>query len=151
MPKRIVLDSTPLGLVLQKAGYQQADDCRAWLDRKASAGHAIFVPEIVDYEVRRELLRISATAGLARLDAFYASPPVRPLYLSTSAIRLAAELWARSRRQGTPTTDPHALDIDVILSAQTLAEGWPLTDFVVATSNVGHLAQFVPAEVWSTI
>ena len=56
---------------------------------------------------------------------------------------------------GTPTGDPKKLDIDVILAAQALTEGWalglPAANVIVATSNVAHLARLVNAEVWQNI
>jgi hypothetical protein len=64
---------------------------------------------------------------------------------------LAAELWAKARRQGKPTAHPHALDVDVILAAQVLAAGFDPADFVVATSNVSHISQFVPAQPWEAL
>lgn len=63
----------------------------------------------------------------------------------------AADLWARSRQSGLATGDPKKLDIDVVLAAQALTLGVPTSELVVATSNVGHLSRFVPAQVWSDI
>jgi predicted nucleic acid-binding protein len=109
------------------------------------------VPEVVDYELRRELLRLGNVRALSQLDAFILAEHDRYLALTTRAMRLAAELWARSRRQGMPTADPHALDIDVLLSAQILSHSVARSDFVVATSNVAHLSLFVPAKSWNLI
>ena len=64
---------------------------------------------------------------------------------------LAADLWAQARNRGMATAHPKALDGDVILAAQALNSGMPISDFVVATSNVSHLSQFVPAERWDAI
>lgn len=147
----LVLDSTPLGLLVQRVGVQPADDCRQWLTGHLKAGARVIVPEIVDYELRRELLRLSKPASLRTLDAFVSTEPDRWLPLSSRAIQRAAELWADARRRGTPTADPHALDIDVSLAAQALSAGWPAGGFVVATSNVSHLFQFVPAAEWRSI
>ena len=63
--------------------------------------------------------------------------------------RKAAEFWAAARKAGTPTAGPQELDGDVILAAQAVTLGD--ASFVVATSNVGHLARFVPAELWQNI
>lgn len=150
MPDLIFLDSGLLGLVLQKTGYPQADACRAWLKRHLAAGGQVVVPEIVDYEIRRELLRLKKARAIAKLDTF-SSAPGRYLPLTTAAMRLAAELWARARQRGQPTADPHALDVDVILAVQALIVGSPAGSFVVATTNVGHLSQFVSAKLWSSV
>ena len=40
---------------------------------------------------------------------------------STAAMRKAAEFWADTRRQGTPTADEKAIDADVILAANPSA------------------------------
>jgi len=149
--KFIVLDSTPLGLLFTKATHREGDQCRQWLKRHLAAGIRFIVPEIVDYELRRELLRIGNPRPLAQLDTFIAAERDRYIALTTRAMRLAAELWAQARRQGIPTADPHALDVDVILSAQVLAHGYDPADILVATSNVAHLSQFVPAEIWRII
>lgn len=104
----------------------------------------MFVPEIADYEVRRELLRAGKVKGLSRLDVIKNSVGYLPL--TTSIMLKAAELWAEARRRGMPTADPKALDCDVILAAQALEFGG-----VVATENVGHLSRFVDARPWRSI
>ena len=151
MTRILVLDSTPLGLLLLRRGQGRGEACRQWLTRHLQAGVRVVVPEIIDYEVRRELLRMNKSRSVSDLDAFISAETDRYLPLKTAAVRLAAELWARARRQGAPTADRHALDIDVILAAQALAEGWTASEFIVATSNFAHLARFVPVQVWSNI
>lgn len=110
---------------------------------------AIYVPEVTDYEIRRELLRVGATAGLRRLDRLTAA--ARYIPISTPAMRLAAQLWAQARSRGIVTADPHALDGDVILCAQALALVLPSGSWVIATSNVAHLSHYAPAEIWQNI
>ncbi len=151
MKKIIILDSSPLGLLFQEQGIPEADRCRAWLTERLAAGVQILVPEIVTYELRRELLRLKKSLALTALSAFTNQVPGRVLPLASPALQLAAELWAQTRQAGLPTADRHALDIDVILSAQVRISGLPLGDLVIATSNVKHLAHFVPAELWSKI
>ena len=147
----IVLDSSPLGLLTQRPGVKAADACRAWLASHASNGVRIVVPEVIDYELRRELLRLGKVASVKRLDQITTNPLVESLAITTPAMRLAAELWAKARQQGTPTADPHALDVDVILAAQALIAAFPPPGFVVATTNLQHLSLFVPAQVWFKI
>ena len=117
--------------------------------QRLADGDAIFVPEIADYEIRRELIRARKTSGLARLNDFNVHLPGRYLPITTAVMNRAAELWAQSRTRGMPTADPKELDADVILAAQAL--GLKATKVVVATVNVGHLAHFVAADVWQTI
>jgi hypothetical protein len=38
-----------------------------------------------------------------------------------------------------------------LIAAQALDTGLPPSDFVIATVNVGHLAQFAPADLWANI
>jgi predicted nucleic acid-binding protein len=109
-----------------------------------ACGTRVIIPEIADYEVRRELLRAKKERGLARLDAL--ANRLEYLPLTTAAIRQAAVFWAQARQQGQPTADEKALDGDVILAAQAMTLG--VADVVIATTNVGHLSRFAPAALW---
>lgn len=120
--------------------------CAEWLSELMAGGGRVLLPEVADYEVRRELLRAGKVAGLAWLDIL--GQTLEYLPLTTSAMRRAAELWAEARRRGVPTADPHALDGDVILAAQALTLG---IEVVVATTNVSHLGRFVSAAEWPNI
>ena len=82
-------------------------------------------------------------AGAARPHVLVAAMP------GGAAMRLAAELWAQARNTGRPTASDADLDADVILAAQALTLG--VADVVVATTNPGHIARFVPAEFWQNI
>ncbi len=108
------------------------------------------VPEIADYEIRRELIRAGKLAGIRKLDALKTAIAYLPI--TTEAMLKAAELWARARQQGRPTADPKEIDGDVILAAQatvlTEIEG---DEVIVATTNVGHLSLFVDAREWRLI
>jgi predicted nucleic acid-binding protein len=144
----IVLDSAPLSLLCApvKEGGEAAD-CARWLAGLLTARARVVVPEIADYEVRRELIRAGKASSIARLDALASA--VEYLPLSTAAMRKAAELWAAVRKAGKPTASEKAIDGDAILAAQALSLGAP--DLVVATTNVGHLTRFVTAEEWRTV
>jgi predicted nucleic acid-binding protein len=109
------------------------------------------VPAIVYYELKRELLRAQKTFSIGRLDAFVNATPGRYLPLSDDALRMSADLWAKSRQEGRPTAEPEALDIDVIIAAQALSFGATPSEVIIATSNAKHLAQFVAAKHWSEI
>ena len=109
------------------------------------------MPSIADYEVRRELERAGKVNGIASLDAWNNASSDRYLPITDSALRLGAKLWARARNAGTATADPKELDGDVLIAAQALDMKIPPSDFIVATVNVGHLAQFAPADLWVNI
>ena len=56
-----------------------------------------------------------------------------------------------TRTKKAPTADPKELDGDVLIAAQALDTGLPTSAFIIATVNVGHLALFVPADLWRNI
>lgn len=144
----LLLDSGPLGLITQPQRSREVIAVTDWLKDCLRAGAHVFVPAIVYYEIKRELLRANKTIGIARLDAFVSTTPDRYVPLTDDALRLAAELWAQCRRAGRPTADATALDIDVLLAAQALRLG---RSTVVATTNPKHLSQFVSALHWTDI
>jgi predicted nucleic acid-binding protein len=107
------------------------------------------LPEIADYEVRRQLIRAGKTAGIRRFDELKSQIPYRPL--TAEVMLLAAQLWADARNRGKPMADPNVLDGDVILAAQAILEVNAGNEVVIATTNVGHLSQFVDAREWLLI
>src|SRR5215211_7977831 len=112
----ILLDAGPLGLISNPNVSPEAEASRAWAKARLAQGFQILIPEIADYEVRRELLRAGKTAGIARLDLLQQTFRYAPL---TTAIMLkAAEFWARARQMGKPAAHNLRLDADTILSAQ---------------------------------
>jgi predicted nucleic acid-binding protein len=148
MSRAVLLDSGPLGLLTSPPGKKgDAAACAQWLASLLVVGVRVIVPEIADYELRRELLRARKVKSVARLDALAAATEYLPL--TTAAMRRAAELWAQARQLGQPTASDKTIDADMILAAQALTLGTP--NLVIATTNVGHLARFVPAERWQNI
>lgn len=120
-----------------------------WTTACLVAGHKLYIPEVIDYELRRELLRSGKANSIKKLDSLKTT--LRFLPINSAAMLLAADLWAKARQAGLPTGDPKKLDIDVILAAQALTLGIPNSDLIVATSNVAHISRFVPADLWSNI
>ena len=147
MSAAVLLDSEPLGLLSNPKPSARGIQCQQWLASMMAAGRRVLVPEVTDYEVRRELLRAQLTVSVKFLDLLALQTEYLPL--TTAAMRMAAALWARARQQGRPTAPDHALDGDVILAAQALTLGTP--NVVVATANTIHLARYVPAELWENI
>ena len=138
------MDAGPLGRISNPKASETNRACYTWMEELIQAGFRVYVPEIADYEVRRELLRADKIQGLMRLDLLKATLGYLPL--TTATMLQAAQFWAQARQRGQPTADPQALDGDVILAAQALA-----VNGLVATENVGHLSRFVEARPWQAI
>jgi len=151
MSRVIILDAGPLGLLTRPKKTDETIAAAHWAVRVRAEGHRLVVPAVADSEVRRELERAGKVVGLARLDSFNAAAPDRFLSITDGALRLAAKLWAQARNAGRPTADPKELDTDVLIAAQALEMGVLRSDLVIATTNVGHLSQFVNAELWQDI
>jgi predicted nucleic acid-binding protein len=145
--RAIVLDTGPIGLITNPKLSSQSIDCNQWLQAHLKVGTHVVVPEIADYEVRRELLRADKRKGLARLDSLCQRLEYLPI--TTATMRQAAELWAQARQQGQPTAGDKTIDGDMILVAQ--AKTLEVPDVVIATTNVGHLSRFVAADLWQNI
>jgi predicted nucleic acid-binding protein len=141
MNKPILLDAGPLGRI---AHPRPNREITLWLERILTVGIEVIIPEIADYEVRRNLLLTGLTKSVARLDQLKDTLIYLPL--TTQVMLKAAELWAETRRIGQPTADPKALDGDVILAAQALDVGG-----IIATENVGHLSRLAEARHWKDI
>jgi toxin FitB len=142
----VFLDTGPIGLLSHP---RRNPDVLAWFFGILNRGSEVVVPEIADYEVRRELIRAKKHSGIARLDNLKKLARYAPL--TTTAMLKAAELWAMARMRGMPTADRHALDGDVILAAQALTYEASGRDVIVASDNVAHLNRFVPAQSWETM
>jgi len=147
MVSAVVLDSGPLGLLCGPRHSHLALACWGWYQALRAAGRRLILPEIADYEVRRELIRAGMIRSVARFDSLKQSLVYLPL--TTDAMLRAAVLWAQARQLGQPTSADAALDGDVILAAQALTSGE--SQVIVATTNVVHLARFVPADLWENI
>jgi hypothetical protein len=135
----VLLDTGPLGLVTNPRATAQNVACRLWVTNLAIAGVRVLVPEIADYELRRELIRVNRQRGIAYLD------------------RLATTGGYDPPRDGSNAASggvvgAGAPDGDVILAAQALVLAVQEADQVlIATTNPGHLQRYAPAEEWSHI
>jgi predicted nucleic acid-binding protein len=150
MPKTIILDSGSLGMVTNpRAKSEDSQACKRWFEGVLRARDRIVIPEIADYEVRRELVRGQNFNSLNQLDRLKRSVVYLPI--TTEMMIQAAQLWAVARQTGQPTAHPHALDGDVILAAQVVVAYGEDLDAIVATTNVAHISRFVRADLWQNI
>lgn len=141
MNKPIMLDAGPLGRI---AHPRPKPEIVLWLEQMLAARVEIVIPEIADYEVRRNLLLAGLAKSVERLDHLKRFLTYLPL--STDGMMRAAHLWAEARKAGQPTADPKEMDCDVVLAAQAMT-----IDAIVATENIGHLSRFVEAKHWKDI
>ncbi len=144
--RAVLLDAGPLGLAVHPSPVQ---GFREWLASLQGSGARVVIPEIAHYELRRELLRMERSESIARLDRLIGVCAYAPI--TTPVILRAAGLWAETRRRGQPTADDRALDGDVILAATAIELMQGGDEVIVATTNVAHIARFVPAEDWRNI
>lgn len=92
-------------------------EIKVWLQNLIRSGTVVRVPEIADYEVRRELLRAKKVKGIQRLDSLKIVIGYIPI--TTEVMLKAAEFWAQSRQQGQPIADDKSLDVDAITVTPT--------------------------------
>ncbi|MCL1475650.1 nuclease [Argonema antarcticum] len=147
MSQVLVLDTGPIGLITNPKLSERGIACNQWLQFHITSGSRIILPEIADYEVRRELLRANKIKGISRLDNLAKLTEYLPI--TTAAMRQAANLWAEARQQGRPTAGDKTIDGDMILIAQAMTLATP--NVLIATTNVRHLSSFIAADLWQNI
>src|SRR5438067_1260963 len=120
MPTNYLLDAGPLSL-LAHSNPKRRQQVEQWINQAISRQDSVYIPEISDYEVRREF-ELNIQIGqmlptvLQRLDQIAHVCIYLPI--STAMWKKAAQLWAQARQLGQPTAHEHELDADVILAAQ---------------------------------
>ncbi len=147
----ILPDSKPLSDAAGPRNRPVCDQCRQWILNEQAAGIVVVMPGIIDYEVRRKLAHLNATAGLRRLDDLRARLDFREI--NTAILDRAADLWAAIRRCGLPTAGWQSLDAVCILAAHALDVSGPGDMVSIATTNTRHLGRFpgIDAREWSSL
>ncbi len=115
------------------------------------AGADVLIPSICDFEVRRELLRIRASAKLRNLDLLRSQ--FGCLDVSQRAWDRAARFWSLVRQGGQPTAGQEDLDVDTVVAGMAATIGQPGDTVIIATTNVRHFARFpgIDARLWQDI
>ncbi|MHC5718742.1 MAG: type II toxin-antitoxin system VapC family toxin [Nostoc sp.] len=142
MNKIILLDSGPLGFIIHPSKKNEVFQYKQWF-KKIVSDNLIYIPEIIDYESRRELIRSKLTESIERLDDLKNLKYVNSIPITKEIFVKAAELWAWSRNTGQATAEDTAIDIDVILAATAIItsqnEG---KTTIIVTTNVKHLQRY---------
>jgi len=137
MTTAVLVDTHPLSQVVHPRIKPNVIN---WLQSLQNQETALRVPEIADYELRRELLRSGKRKSIDRLNQI--SQPPRFIPLTSLTMRKASELWAWVRNQGQPTASNDSLDGDVILVAQAIFQLDNFDEVVIVTTNIKHLSRF---------
>lgn len=61
----VLQDAGPLGMITNPKSSPENEACKNWPAGLTYNGFEVVIPEIADYEVRRELLRAGKERGLA--------------------------------------------------------------------------------------
>ncbi len=84
------MDAGSIGLVTNPKLSPESTLCTRWLQTLTTSNIRVIIPEIADYEVRRELLRANKVRGIARLDELANSLEYLPI--TTAAIAILNDL-----------------------------------------------------------
>jgi toxin FitB len=106
----IILDSAPLAFFCNP---KNRNDYKKFSNFVKSLNFSIGVPEIIDYELRRNLELENFQKSISLLSRFQQRRQF--IWLESEDLIRAAELWAWCRKKGSPTTENKGIDIDVIL------------------------------------
>ncbi|WP_228013087.1 PIN domain-containing protein [Nostoc edaphicum] len=138
-----------MGLITNPKATPLAVQYQEWFYTLFERGYGVILPEIIDYEIRRELLRANKLSGIRKLNQLKSEIIYLPI--TTEVMLKVAELWAQVRNQGKSTADNKALDGDVILASQSILVANYGHEVIIATSNEKHLSIFIDAREWQEI
>lgn len=148
----ILLDSGPLGLLVHpNVASTSVTACRTWAEAHIEAGHSFAVPGVIEYELKRELIRIQSQQSLSALAEFARDFDYLPV--TRGVLNLAAEFWAHARQANHPAAENTRIDIDMILAghAAQVAAASPDQTVIIATTNTRHFAGLADARDWRDI
>jgi predicted nucleic acid-binding protein len=152
MPKLLLLDNNILSKILRPEVQENQPVFDAISRLQGNPQLRIFVPEIVDYELRRKLLHLGyrqrqtrkwAREALFGLDKWVS---IGYIPLTTKVMRLAADIWAQTRANGQLRGPEDDLDVDVILAAQARQAGG-----YILTTNEKHFRNIAHVFDWRTV
>lgn len=82
-------------MLVHPAETGEPRECKAWLKQVVLGGAAVYVPEIADYELRRELLRMKSAESIRRLDELKTQLRYRAINTRIPRkIALVIRIWA---------------------------------------------------------
>jgi hypothetical protein len=120
----VFLDTNILGLLCNKnISFDESQQCKRWFDILFLRGVRIVTSDLCNYEVMRGLKTSSIRSGqvapgIQSLESLKSDGFIEFLSVTTEALDLAANLWARAFTSGQTTRNEKDIDIDIIISAQ---------------------------------
>jgi predicted nucleic acid-binding protein len=156
----VFFDTCTLGVLVNPNNTPKTREIRLWMKSHLEKGVGFRVPEIADYELRRNLIFETLRAAnspsiksIQNLDNLKITIGYVPL--STDTILTASAMWAAAKKGNYSTAHKFKLDGDVILAAQAIVESAATEKIIIATRNVRHLSQYstvtVEAREWKNI
>jgi len=158
----IALDACPLGDLVSPRDNPYTRKVRSWMRSHIDVGDDFLLPEIADYEVRRNDILETLSDRIGPCESYKAlylldqlKSEIEYLPLTTEAMRQAASLWANTQK-GKSSVSPK-LDGDAILAGQVIVRSNNTDRIVIATKNlrdflVMHsLPPLVTAQEWDKI
>jgi len=143
---KLLIDTNILGKICYPTASSNSSTADTFENLLSLGKYQFIIPEIADYELRRKFwhMQYSKDSGknefgkknLKRLDDLISLLTYLPL--TTEIMKLAAEMWGKSRANGILTSSDKNIDGDVILAAQAL-----YYRAAVLTENHKHLSHFV--------
>ena len=100
MSRLILLDSGPLGMVTNPKAKGVPLSCQLWLRVLLQRGERVAIPEIADYEVRRELIRAGLSRSVHRLDSL--KQRLKYVPIQTDTMLRAAHIWQKQDKLDSP-------------------------------------------------
>lgn len=149
MSHLILLDSAPLGYLCNPRNIEKT---RFFKNKLKDLEVILYLPEIIDYELRRNLELEGFSKSINLLDQFRQRHQI--LWLESDDFLKAAELWSWCRKEGYATTENKGIDIDVILVSQALSQLRNFYKVIILTADIGDLSIFCELEInlwnWKT-
>lgn len=146
------MDSGPLNEIIKP---QPSTDVIRWLRFIDKNRIAVRVPEIIDYELRREIVlqylvgKNDSSKSINRLNKYRKTERFIPINPSVT-LTDACEIWAELRYIGQGTSDVKNIDVDVILAAQALSMKKDFDEVIIVTGNLSDICRFcyLDIKVW---
>jgi predicted nucleic acid-binding protein len=139
------LDSGVLGEILKSPPNP---DTLKWLNFVKNQKISLRVAEIIDYELRRNLILEGLQKSINKLNQFKQKKQF--IFITSESLLEASEIWAKLRVDAKATADIKNIDVDVILAAQAFSQKPNFEEIIIVTTNASDISRFtyLGIQVW---